>query len=307
MESPTREVSAELVESEIKADMEDYLAKAQEIADRVKDPEGRAEAVEVGVRLKTKLLMLESKREKYYGPAYRLAESLRELFDPRIRTAKALIKLLGSAISSYDLEVERKERIAREELERKRREEQAAYEKALREREAEIKRQEEALKAEIAAKKKAEDDLRLERERKIKQEEDARIAQAEEAKKQGNLDRVDHILEKTTAIAPEQPRIEAVAPPAPPRALPPPPPPPAPAPLPPVVAKRPDENTSKMETWKFSVDNLYALVKAVAENRAPIEYLEASSVIGKDLRKLKDEFKCDGVRTWKERTTSFKV
>lgn len=56
------------------------------------------------------------------------------------------------------------------------------------------------------------------------------------------------------------------------------------------------------ENWRAECTDLKALVKAVAEGRAPLSYLQANDkVLGAQARSLKSDFVCDGVRVWADK------
>lgn len=58
---------------------------------------------------------------------------------------------------------------------------------------------------------------------------------------------------------------------------------------------------SDRKVWKAECTDLKALVKAIAEGRAPLSYVMANDkVLGQQARSLKSEFVCDGVRVWSE-------
>ena len=74
------------------------------------------------------------------------------------------------------------------------------------------------------------------------------------------------------------------------------------------MIKRADPKTISKDVWVCEIIDLMALVKAVAAGIAPIEYLEAKMPeIRKDVKRLKDEYACPGVRAWKERETAFRA
>jgi glutamyl/glutaminyl-tRNA synthetase len=59
---------------------------------------------------------------------------------------------------------------------------------------------------------------------------------------------------------------------------------------------------SMRETWHAECFDLPALVKAIAEGRAPVSLVMANDkVLGAQARSLKADFKCDGVRVWPEK------
>jgi hypothetical protein len=92
-----------------------------------------------------------------------------------------------------------------------------------------------------------------------------------------------------------------------------------------VIVKRPDEGMRTSVNWCYDVPNVEALKKlclAIAQDRAPVEYLgfhnkdgvyEAdrvrSALLNKDVQRMKGEFKGEaiGIRTWPEEKGSFKA
>jgi ATP-dependent Clp protease ATP-binding subunit ClpA len=57
------------------------------------------------------------------------------------------------------------------------------------------------------------------------------------------------------------------------------------------------------EVWKAECTDLKALVKAIAEGRAPLSLVIANDkVIGAQARSLKGDFVCDGIRVWSEQS-----
>lgn len=88
-----------------------------------------------------------------------------------------------------------------------------------------------------------------------------------------------------------------------------------------VSVTRPDDRMRTSVTWKYEVpdqNSFLKLVKAVAEGRAPVEYLGfdpdhpekfRASAIGKDVLKLKADFggEAIGIRVWPEEGGSFKA
>lgn len=59
---------------------------------------------------------------------------------------------------------------------------------------------------------------------------------------------------------------------------------------------------STRETWHAECVDLKALVKAVAEGRAPLSLVMANDkVLGAQARSLKADFVCDGVRVWSDK------
>jgi len=60
---------------------------------------------------------------------------------------------------------------------------------------------------------------------------------------------------------------------------------------------------SPRETWHAECVDLKALVKAIAEGRAPLSLVMANDkVLGAQARSLKADFVCDGVRVWSEKS-----
>lgn len=199
---------------------------AAKYAVSIKDEASRDQAVGVVKRLKEECAEpLENWREQFYVPVYRKAEETRELFDPRIKRAKAFIKTIMGYVADYNLKKEREEKLAREraeaearrlqeEADRKRREAEEAERRRKEAEEAERRRQQEAKAAEerrLVAEKEAQE--RAEREareaaaaetaRKLKEEEEARLQHAQVADEQGaGAGKVDTILESQTPIAP---------------------------------------------------------------------------------------------------------
>ena len=88
-----------------------------------------------------------------------------------------------------------------------------------------------------------------------------------------------------------------------------------------VSVTRPDDRIRTSVTWKYEVPDRTAfvkLVRAVADGRAPVEYLGfdpdhpekfRATAIGKDVQKLKGEFggEAIGIRAWPEESGSFKA
>lgn len=66
--------------------------------------------------------------------------------------------------------------------------------------------------------------------------------------------------------------------------------------------------TTIREKWVFEVTDLNALIKAVAEGKAPIDCLKANDVyIGQRTRSDKKNLKIPGVRVWDEGTVSMRT
>jgi len=224
VEQEHREVTLEVIMRDIGPEIDNAMQEAARIAASVKDDESREKAIDVSARVQEKVRSLEGWREEYYVPLYRQAEKIRDLFDPRIKQGKAIVKTIMAAVSDYNVKRERDARIAREkaeaearriqeEADRKRREAEEAERKAKEAKEAEARRKKEAeeaearrVQAEKEAKERQEREAReaaqRERERKMKEEEDARIRHAEEARDVGNTQKVDTILDTPTPISP---------------------------------------------------------------------------------------------------------
>lgn len=226
METEPREVEVtlEAITRDIGPAIDSAVQDAARVAASIRDDETCARAVDVCAQVKAKVEQLEGWRKELYEPLYRHAEKIRDLFDPRTKEAKAVIKTIMASVSEYKIKKERDARIAREkaeaearrqreEAERKRREADEAERLAREAAEAEARRKREAeeaearrIKAEQEAKERKEREEReaaqRERECKQKEEEDARIEHAEEAQRVGNTQKVDSILDTTTPISP---------------------------------------------------------------------------------------------------------
>jgi hypothetical protein len=306
MESKT--VEPQVVEAEITKELGDVLSAVEQIA-QVKDPESRAVAVQWGVKLTEKGKALKELRKRIVDPIRKAYENARDTFDGKLDALEAGKKLLSARISAYDIEQERLARIEREKAEAERRRQQEEYERQQLAYKLECDHveaiREDAHRTQI----RLEDEARAARDRRLKEEEASRIRQAEAAQSLGMGDRVDTILDKQTAIAPQAPAPSSVtaAPVAlPPMPVAPPPPPPPPAPVPSVL-QRPDPNSIARDEWHYDVTDIRAVARAVAEGRAPVEYLTiVRSEVGKDVRRLKDAFQLPGIKTWKERNTVFR-
>lgn len=216
-------VDAEFIAKEIGPVIDQALAEASRIAANIVDDASRDRAVDLGVLVREKVKQAEDWRETYYMPAYRVAKNLASWCDPRIKQGKAVLEILSSGISRFDIQKRREADLAREraeaearriqeEAERKQREAEEAERRAKEAAEAEARRKREAeeaekrrIQAEAEAKARAEEEARRvereERERKLKEEEEARLRHAQEAEHVGNGHKVDSILEKPTAIA----------------------------------------------------------------------------------------------------------
>jgi hypothetical protein len=70
-----------------------------------------------------------------------------------------------------------------------------------------------------------------------------------------------------------------------------------------LVAPKPTGLSERATPWQWAVDSLADLVRAVAEDRAPLEYLTTNDgAIGRAVRSARDKFTVPGIRTWVERT-----
>ena len=313
-------VDAQIVEAEITRELGDVLSVVEQYA-TVTDDEGRARAVQLGVQLGDKERSIKALKERLVKPIRLAYENVRDTFDGKLSAVVAGKRLLSVAVSTYDIEKERQARLERERQEADRREKQRLYEIE----QAKLKLEQDHLDAivEDVQRAKAAQDLadQLERDRRLREEQDARVTQAETAQDLGMVDRVDNILDRATPIAPTAPSVAALqtttaAVPAPlAMAIPviPPPPPPAPAP----VASFADDGTIKKNVWKWEVADIKAFCQGVADGSIPavVEYrgkkvpiVEVNrGFIGQEVGRLKDEFTCPGIKTWKERNTIFKA
>jgi len=80
------------------------------------------------------------------------------------------------------------------------------------------------------------------------------------------------------------------------------------APRPVVAAIQKAEGQSIKETWSAEVTDINALVKAVAEGRAPISFIKADEVaLNKQAKSTKDNFPIPGVKFFSTRTMSVRV
>jgi hypothetical protein len=213
--------------------IDDALSKAAQIAASIVDENTRDIAIRMAEQVQSKLDILSHPekgddpgglRERYYLPAYRHAEDLRVLLDPRIKQGKAINKTLLSGVSDFNMKKEREECIVKEareaearriveEAARLQREAEAAAARAKAAAEAEEQRKRDAeaaeqrrIQAEKEAKERQERDAReasaREIQRKLKEEEDHRLAHAQEAQDQGAGQKVDGILSNPTPISP---------------------------------------------------------------------------------------------------------
>lgn len=217
----------ETIKNDIGPAIDNALKHAAKLAVNIVDDATRDLAVDAVEKLKDDALTpLKRWREEFYMQVwYRPGETVREVFDSRIKPAETAIKTMLGKVSDYNLKKEREEKIAkekaeaearrlREEAERKQREAEEAERRRKDAEAAEKKRIEEAAAAEarrIQAEKEAKE--RLERDareaaaaetaRKLKEEQDARLAHAQEAEAQGNgAAKVETILESATPISP---------------------------------------------------------------------------------------------------------
>lgn len=327
---PSTEVAARLEQSmtQIQGTVYDEAKRLSVI----KTAEDRAAAARFGVECAKREKDINAKADEVLGPiaeSKRRIEEARKKFtamrDQALHPVLKAKELLSAAISAFDTEQKRLARIAEEERQRKIREEREEYERKQREYEAEQKRlkdEEERKEKERLAEAQRQED---ERKRKIKEEEDARIAHAQEAKAQGNTERVDAILEQKTAVAPALPPAPAPTPaPEPVKAVLPPPPAPPPPPPPAVsaaLAGTESNGAVGSEVWKMKVTDPMALIKAVAEGKVALEHTIKSKgktkkvtilninepLLRSLVRKLKNEFHCPGVEGYPEQKTSFYV
>jgi len=343
------------IEAEIRQKLGDVLSEGTELVGNVKDAPARARAVDFGLIIQAKIKAIKSKREEKYAPLARAVENLREMFDTPIKHLEALKKGLSAAISAHDVDVERQQRIERERREAEARRQQEEYERQRREWEAaeakrkaeEERKRREAEEVAAATKRAEEDRLRREREaieeakrkeqealdEKIKAEEDARVQHAEVAQEVGNVDRVDHILDKPTAIPPAPvapvpaplPTVQVTPPPAPaPLPEPEPPPPPPPPPLPPSLPVVPEiasfaggDGTVRKDVYRWRLKDPLEFARAVAEKRIPlsIEYRGKTAMVfevhsgffDREVQRLKSEFRCPGIEIFVERQTDFRA
>ena len=196
------------------------------VAAGIKDDETMALAVREAESLRDNGKdLLEKFREELYIPEYRRAESIREMFDPRLKRIAANMKALLAHVSDYKARKAREAALAKERAEsdaRRQRDEAEALVRAAEEAERRAKQaaeDEKRRKAEAEAaearriqadKDAAERRERAAREaaaaetaRKIKEEEDARLVHAEVAQAEGNgAAKVETILDSPTPISP---------------------------------------------------------------------------------------------------------
>lgn len=199
MESETRVVEADEIAREIGPAIDGALAKAASVAAAVVDDESYAIAIDLGVQVRTHIDQAEDWRKKYYEPARAVADNLAGFCDPKIKQGKAILKLLASAVSAYDLRKRREAQLAKERAEaeakkiqedadRKKREAEEAERRAKQAAEDEKKR---AREAEEAERQRAADEKHREYLRKREAEAaEARAAQAQkEAAEKAEMDR----------------------------------------------------------------------------------------------------------------------
>lgn len=154
--------------------------------------------------------------------------------------------------------------------------------------------------AELAAKAEAE---RVERERvaeEARKKEEERIAEQKKRDEEvATLKRLDEEAAEARARAEEQAAVAAQA----------------------VTVARPEEKMRTSVSWKYDVPNVEALKKlclAVAQGRAPVEYIGfdpenpgkfRAAAIQKDVTRMKEQFQGEGIgiRTWPEESGSFKA
>lgn len=219
-------VDLEIIRRDLGPSIDKELDRAARIQINIKDDETLALAVDAGEKLRDNIIdTLQGLRVTWYERLfYHPGEKARDLFDPRLKRAKGLLKDTMAAISDYKIKKEREARLAREKAEAEARrvqeeadrkqkeaeEAEARAKQAIEDEKRRIKEAEEAEARRIQAEKDAEE--RRQREareaaaketaRKIKEEEDARLAHAQEAKDQGNDNKVDSIIENATPISP---------------------------------------------------------------------------------------------------------
>ena len=261
---------AEIVEPEkaleqFQQEFDPLVVRARALAVAIKDPASRAEAVDF-------VLAVEERAAKHIGPLdkardlqYKAWKAIVNLVNEVGTRRDAVKKTVSAAISAYDLDVERQQRIAEEA------------------RLAEIRR----LEAEAHKKAEAEAAARAEQSRK---EEEARIAHAAEAERLGNA-AAPLILETPTPVAPVQP---------PPMAA----PVPAVAAVAPVQPKD-DRTTSSDVWGFTQTDFLSVVKAVAAGLAPLSYLCLAETAVRKDVKKLKDKFSCPGIKAQPERRTSF--
>ena len=202
------------------------LARASKIAASIVDDMSREVAIDAVEKVQESVDILEQWRQKeYHEKYYEPGEEVRSQFDPRIKTGKAVKKLILASVSEYNYLMERKAKLAREAAAAEARRIQEAADLAQKEAEAaearakqaavdEANRKKEAEAAEarrIQSEKDAEERRQREAreaavaETKRKQDEEtaARLAHAEKAEEVGNGDtKVTAILDSVTPISP---------------------------------------------------------------------------------------------------------
>jgi hypothetical protein len=110
-------------------------------------------------------------------------------------------------------------------------------------------------------------------------DEEARLALAEQAEAEGEIEVAEQILETPTAAP------VAISKPAP----------------------KP-QGISTKTTWKAEVTSLTALVKAVADGKAPLALIQANQVvINQQATSLKDSFKCPGIKVFPVTSTAVRT
>ena len=222
-------VVPEVIDLEVfRRDIGPSIDKALEMARRIQvnitDDKSLDLATDSAERMAEISDILKNGKEKHHLPLYVIEQDAYNVFAPRMKLAQTLKKDTLGAISDFKDKRERAARLAREKAEREAREIQEEADrkkKAAEEAEARAKQaiedekrrkkeaeeaEERRVKAEREAKEKAERDAReaavRETLRKQKEEEDARLAHAQEAQDQGNIHKVDSILEQTMPISP---------------------------------------------------------------------------------------------------------
>ena len=278
------------------------LVEAERLARAIVDTESYKIAADFGSTAKSKERYIDARMAEITEPLHSAWKAAVRLRDEALGPVKRAARVISDALSVYDVDQDRKRRWAEEARQAEIRRLQEEHERKKREWEAEVRRREEAARQAQLAQEAEQHKRDEERKAAIKKEEDARLEHALEAEKQGNTGKIDHILSTPTPIA-QSPEPEPIK-----VALPPPPePPPPPPPPPPVVFTPPPAPVVRREVWKCKVVDLMALVKAVAEGRAPLECVEANTVyLNKQTVRLKSEFRCSGIEVWSERQTAFR-
>ncbi len=224
--TPIQKIETQVHEIGI-SDAVDRIAK---LADGVTDDSSRDLLVTAGSDLATKLKQAKSLRVQIYEPEMKRVTALRGIFDNRIKPAETASKRAIAVVNDYNEKKIREAELVRERAEaearrvreqaeeKKRKAEEAERQRVEAEQhrkeaeEAEKVRQEEAKKEAAAAKERAEQERReaeeADRLRKEKEETAARLKLAEEAKRVGNADKVDIILDQEKPTVPLAPEIE---------------------------------------------------------------------------------------------------